>query len=40
MELSSEVIIEVMGNITEKEDSKPLSDKDKKKMSDIFIRLW
>ena len=40
MELSSEIIIEVMGNITEKEgDSKPLSDKDKKKMSDMGL-VW
>ena len=40
MELPSEVIIEVMGNITEKEgESKPLSDEDKKKMSDMGL-VW
>ena len=40
MELPSEVIIEVIGNITEKEgESKPLSDEDKKKMSDMGL-VW
>ena len=40
MKLPSEVIIEVMGNLTEKEgDSKPLSDEDKKKMSDMGL-VW
>jgi len=40
MKLPTKVILEVMGNLTEKEgDSKPLSDEDKKKMSDMGL-VW
>jgi hypothetical protein len=39
MKLPTKVILEVMGNLTEKEKVKPLSDKDKQKMRDMGL-IW
>ena len=39
MKLPTKVVMEVMGNLTEKEKVKPLSDKDKQKMRDMGL-IW
>ena len=39
MKLPTKAILEVMGNLTEKEKVKPLSDKDKQKMRDMGL-IW